>query len=468
MNTTYSLKEIHMVEALIEGGLVYTMDGRHRIIEDGAVAVEGNRIVDVGGREELRDKHSANRVLDASHCAVLPGFVDVHSHLPSIFVRGVYGVVREGLYKVLFPIKTYIEPEHMYVFGVASCVESLNSGITTVQESYNYMHQFAQAAEETGIRANLGEQISEADYRKVQDGEYSYIQGQAEEMHRRALSLVDDWEAAADGRITTCLAPLAPDMCRPWIYEMIRDEANDRSLMISTHLAQSMREFDQVKKLYDKTPVEHLADLGVLGENLIAAHCIHVDEADTRKIRDSGTRILHCPRPYLANGATANLAGWLKAGIKVGLGTDNVYHSMWETMRAALYASRVRTAQGHGSIGRPSYYELLELATIKGAELLNMQWEVGSLETGKKADIQIIDLHDPHLTPTVDVTSSLVLYGSTGSVKTVIVDGKLIKENGDITTVDTGRCLEEAQALCGRVWEGLFRDQPELRKVVEN
>ena len=455
-----------MVDTLIEGGLVYTMDGGRRVIEDGAVAVEGNRIVDVGGRDELRDKYSADRVVDASHCAVLPGFVDVHSHLPSIFVRGVYGVVREGLYKVLFPIKAYIEPEHMYVFGVASCVEALNSGITTVQESYNHMHQFAQAAEETGIRANLGEQISEADYRKVQDGEYSYLQGQAEEMHGRALRLVDEWEAAAKGRITTCLAPLAPDMCRPWVYELVRDEANDRGLMISTHLAQSMREVDQVKRLYDKSPVEHLADLGVLGENLIAAHCIHVDEADTGMIRDSGTRILHCPRPYLANGTTANLAGWLEAGIGVGLGTDNVYHSMWETMRAALYAARVRAAQGPGDRGRPSFYELLELATIRGAELLNMQWEVGSLEAGKKADLQVIDLHDPHLTPTVDVTSSLVLYGSTGSVKTVMVDGKIVKEEGRVTTVDTGPCLEEAQALCESVWEGLFRDQPELRKVV--
>jgi 5-methylthioadenosine/S-adenosylhomocysteine deaminase len=455
-----------MVEILIEGGLVYTMDGGRRIIEDGAIAVEGNRIVDVGGKEELRGKHSADRTVDASHCAVLPGFVDVHSHLPSIFVRGVYGVVREGLYQVLFPIKTYIEPEHIYVFGVASCVESLNSGITTIQESYNYMHQFAQAAEETGIRANLGEQISEADYRMVQDGEYSYLQGQAEEMHRRALSLVDEWEAAAKGRITTCLAPLAPDMCRPWIYELVRDEANDRGLMVSTHLAQSMREVDQVRKLYDRSPVEHLAELGILGEKLMAAHCIHVDESDTGMIRDSDTRILHCPRPYLVNGATANLVGWLETGISVGLGTDNVYHSMWETMRAALYASRVRAAQGKGSQGRPSFYELLELATIKGAELLNMQWEVGSLEAGKKADIQIIDLHDPHLTPTVDVTSSLVLYASTGSVKTVMVDGKIVKDERRVTTVDTVHCLEEAQALCERVWEELFRDQPELRKVV--
>lgn len=139
---------------------------------------------------------------------------------------------------------------------------------------------------------------------------------------------------------------------------------------------------------------------------------------------------------------------------------------MWETMRAAYYGVRVRESQGIGGKG-PSFYELLELATIRGAELLNMEWGVGSLEAGKKADIQIIDLYDPHLTPTVDVTSSLVLYGSTGSVKTVMVDGEIVKEDGRITTVDTGRCLEEAQALCEEVWEGLFRDQPELREVVK-
>ena len=138
---------------------------------------------------------------------------------------------------------------------------------------------------------------------------------------------------------------------------------------------------------------------------------------------------------------------------------------MWETVRAALYASRVRAAQGGGG-GILSYYGLLELATIRGAELLGMGDVVGSLEPGKKADLQIIDLDDPHLTPTVDVTSSLVLYGSTGSVKTVIVDGELVKEDGRVTTVEVGERLHEAQELCEEVWEGLFRDRPELRELI--
>jgi len=218
-----------------------------------------------------------------------------------------------------------------------------------------------------------------------------------------------------------------------------------------------------VKRLYGKTPVEHLHSLGVLGENLLAAHCIHADDGDLRLIRESGMGILYCPRPYLANGVTVPLARWLDAGIPVGLGTDNVYHSMWETMRAAFYAARTRAAGGEAA---PSFYDLLELATIRGAEVLGMEGEIGSIEVGKRADLQLIDLRDPHLTPTVDLTSSLVLYGSTSSVETVLVDGRVVKEAGAVTTVDADLCLTQAQELCEEVWGELFRAHPELERLI--
>lgn len=453
-----------MVDSLITGGIIYTMDENRLIIQDGAVAIEGNTIVEVGTSDKL-ERYEADRIIDASNTVILPGFVDVHSHLPSIFVRGVYGIVSEGLYKVLFPIKKYIEPDHIYTFGLASCIEALNSGITTVQETYNHMDHFAKAAKETGIRANLGEQISEADYRKVMDDEYTYIPEQADEMYKRALKLVYEWEGGADGRITTCMAPLAPDMCTPDVYKKVAEKAEESNLMISTHLAQSEREVAQVKRLYGKTPVEHLKDIGILKDNLMAAHCIYVNRKDTEFINGSGTRILHCPRPYLLEGVTVPLAGWLEKGIKVGLGSDNVYHSMWETMRAALYAARFRRGQGEET-SNISFYEFLELATVKGAELLGLGYEVGSLETGKKADIQIIDLNDPHITPTVDITSSLVLYGSSSSVKTVIVDGVTLKYDGVFISSDVGKHLRSAQDLCEEVWDGLFFDQPDLKRKI--
>jgi 5-methylthioadenosine/S-adenosylhomocysteine deaminase len=419
-----------MVDFLITGGVIYTMDASRRVLNDGAVAIEGSRIVDVGPSDKLAQKHEVEKVIDASGMAVLPGFVNVHTHLPSIFVRGVYGVVRQGLYQVLFPVKKYLNPEHCYAFGLAGCLEALTSGSTTIQETYNYMDPFAKAAEETGIRADLGEQIAEADYQAIKDGAYEYLPEQAEEMLGRAVRLKEGWHGRAGGRITVSWAPLAPDMCTPWVYEEVLKHQRPEE-RINIHVAQSRREVEQVRRLYAKTSIEHLSDMGVLGPDLIAAHCTNNTDVDDGKMAEAGASVLHCPRPYLLGGGNAPLAKWLGMGLNVGLGTDNVYHTMWETMRATVYGARQRERLGEPR--SPGYYEVLELATIRGAEVMGIEDMVGSLEPGKKADLQLIDLKSPHITPTADVTSSLVLYGSTADVDTVMVDGRIVKEAGEGT-----------------------------------
>ena len=454
-----------MVDYLVENGFVYTMDPGRRVIDGGAVAVDGDKILDVGLTAELKARYDVDQVIDADGKAVLPGFVNVHTHLPSIFVRGVYGVVREGLYQVLFPVKEYLKPESCYELGLASCLEALTSGSTTIQETYNYMDHFARAAEETGIRADLGEQIAEADYLAIKDGVYKYIPEQAEEMFKRAVDLESKWHGGADGRITTSWAPLAPDMVTPWVYEEVLGH-HEPGIKISTHVEQSTREVKQVKKLYGKTSVEHLHDLGVLGPDLIGAHCIHNSDEDLRLMKEAGASVLHCPRPYLLGGTTAPMARWREMNIKVGLGTDNVNHTMWETMRTAVYGARIRETMGEPT--SPSYYDVLEMATIKGAEVMGFQDSVGSLETGKKADLQLIDLKCPHIYPTADVTSSLVLYGATVNVDTVMVDGRIVKRDGKLVGLDVGKILDEAQEITVGIWEGLFKDRPELRALIKS
>jgi 5-methylthioadenosine/S-adenosylhomocysteine deaminase len=453
-----------MVDFLVKGGLVYTMDPRRRVLSDGAVAVDGDRIVAVGGSSELESTYAADRVIDAEGMAVLPGFVDVHTHLPSIFVRGVYGVIREGLYQVLFPVKEYLEPGHIHALGLASCMEALFSGITTVQETYNYMAEFAGAALETGIRVDLGEQIAEADYQAIKDGVYRYLPGQAEVMIRRAKALKEDWDGATGGRITVSWAPLAPDMCTPWVYEEVMGLQRPGE-KVSTHVEQSAREVEQVRRLYGKTSVEHLDDMGVLGPDLIGAHCIHNDDNDLRLMKGAGASILHCPRPYLLGGSTVPLARWMWMGLKVGLGTDNVHHTMWETMRAAFYGARLRETLGEPRC--PGYYDFLELATRKGAEVMGLEDSVGSLEPGKKADLQLVNLRSPNIMPTADFTSSLVLYGSPVNVDTVMVDGKVVKEEGRVVTVDERQSLLEAQSITEKLWENLFHDRPRLRDLTD-
>lgn len=327
------------------------------------------------------------------------------------------------------------------------------------------MDFFAKSAKEAGIRADLGEQIAEADYHAIKDGEYRYVPEQAEEMIKRAIDLESKWHGEQNGRITTSWAPLAPDMVTPWVYEEVMKH-HKPGVKISTHVEQSMREVNQVKKLYDKTSVEHLCDLGVLGPDLIGAHCIYNTENDLRLMKEADASVLHCPRPYLLGGTTAPLARWREMGIKVGLGTDNVYHTMWETMRATVYGARIREAMGEPA--SPSYYDILEMATIKGAEVMGFEDTVGSLEVGKKADLQLIDLKCPNIYPTADVTSSLVLYGATVNVDTVMVDGKILKQDGKMVGVNVWEILDEAQVITSEIWEGLFNDRPELRKLVKS
>jgi len=219
----------------------------------------------------------------------------------------------------------------------------------------------------------------------------------------------------------------------------------------------------QVKKLYDKTSVEHLHELGVLGPDLIGAHCIYNTDDDLRLMKDSGASVLHCPRPFLLGRTTAPLAKWREMDLKVGLGTDNVNHTMWETMRTTIYGARIREKMGEPS--SPSYYDVLEMAPIKGAGVMGFEDSVGSLEIGKKADLQLIDLKCPHIYPTADVTSSLVLYGATVNVDTVIVDGRVVKRDGKLVGLDVGKILDDAQAVTLEIWDGLYKDRPELRNL---
>ena len=462
---------IKLSDILIKNGFIITMDQNRRIIRDGAIYVNEGEIVSVGKTEEVASS-SAEFVIDAKNKVILPGFVNVHTHLPSIFVRGVYGVMAQGLTSVLFPLKTYFTPEDMYLFGLASCGEALYGGSTTIVETYNYLDHFARAVEEIGLRAVLGEQIVEADLMKIKDGVYEYNPEQAEKGLKRARALIEKWQGGVNDKITTIVAPLAPDMTGPDTYRECDALSKEYGLDISTHLSQSWGEVKQVKKMYGKTPPMHLAELGIMDHRLSGAHCTYVTDEERVLMSRTGAKILHCPRPYAAGGRTNPLVQYLDMGIPVGLGTDNVYHSMNETLRVGLFASRIRSQFVGGSnrmlaVERPSHLEMLELATIKGAEVMGLDDKVGSLEPGKRADIIAYDMMSPHLTPTMEPLSSILLYGTSPDIDTVIVDGEIRKENHRIKGSDMNKILTDAQRRVDELWTTFFEDNPESRRLWE-
>ncbi|MCW4036023.1 MAG: amidohydrolase family protein [Candidatus Bathyarchaeota archaeon] len=448
---------------LIKNGFIATMDDGQRVYPRADVYVEEGEIIDVGKGVEI--PRSPEFVVDAEHKVVLPGFVNAHAHLQQYF-RGVYELIGE-FYKVNLPLEGYRRPGDMEWLGPASCAEFIYGGCTTSVVIYTYPDGFARSVEEAGNRVILGADIEEVDLDRLKDGVYEYLPEKGEDAFKRAVNLYRNWHGKRGGLFTTIMAPKAADLARPETYLRCKGFAEEHGLRLTTHLSQSWRECQQVNKLYGKTPPEHLHNLGILNERLTGAHCTYATETDTQLIANSGMGILHCR-------AVSNpLTRWLALEIPVGLGTDDYFHDMLQLMRQNAAGQRAR-ARAQGGIegmlsrnpqtARPSYYEFLELATRKGAEALGIEDKVGSIEPGKRADVNIFDMLNPYLTPTRDPLTSIVLYGTPGDIDTVLVDGKILKRNGALTTIEMREALLTAQKRTDEIIERFFEDHPDQRK----
>lgn len=455
-----------MAEILIKDGFVATMDRQRTVYRRGSLRIQDDRIAEVG--EGVKAGTRPEIVIDAEHKVVLPGFVNAHAHLQQYF-RGVYELIGE-FYRVNLPLEGYRQPEDMEAMGLASCAEFIYGGCTTAMVIYTYPDGFARAVEQAGSRTILAADIEEVDLERLAQGVYDYLPAKGAAAFQRAVDLYEHWQGRAGGRITTILAPKAPDLATPETYRKCLAFAEAHNLRITTHLSQSWREVKQVGRLYGKTPPQHLYDLGILDERLTGAHCTYVTEKDTQLIAQSGMGILHC------RAVTNPLTRWMDMGIPIGLGTDDYFHDMFQLLRENLagQAARARLIEGAEEMlagdrrtFRPTYYDLLEMATRGGAEALGMDDQVGSLEPGKKADVILVDMLNPYLTPTMDPLTSIVLYATPADIDTVIVDGRILKRGGSLTTIDMGQALTEAQERVQEIIARFFHGHPDQREAWE-
>jgi 5-methylthioadenosine/S-adenosylhomocysteine deaminase len=324
--------------------------------------------------------------------------------------------------------------------------------------------------DKAGLRVVLAADIEEVDLERLREGEYCYLPEKGEAAFKRAVDLHQNWNRQGEGRISVVMAPKAPDLATADTYSRCRRYAEENDLRITTHLSQSWREVGQVQELYGKTPPAHLKDLGVLNQRLTAAHCTYATHEDLQLIVRGGMGILHC------RSVTNPFLHWMGMGIPVGLGTDDYHHDMLQLLRQNLAGQGVRAKLSGGSAEmlaasrrtfRPSFYELMEMATRKGAEVLGMGSEVGSLEEGKRGDIILVDLRNPFLTPTKDPITSIVSYGSSADISTVIVDGKVLKRDGVFVTIDLETALQRAQKRVDVIIDRFFREHPEQREAWE-
>ena len=441
----------------IENGLILTMDSHKTVIKGGDVYIKDNQVADICKTNEKSDRvDKVDTVIDATDKLVMPGFVNVHSHLQQYF-RGVYELIGD-FYKVNLPLESYRHPDDMNDLGAASCAELIYGGCTTTMNIYTYPSGFAEAVKQAGNRVVLGVDIEEVDLNLLRDGVYKYLPDKGLRAYERAVDLFSEWHGKANGRITTVMAPKAADLTTPDTYLKCKKFANDNGIRITTHLAQSKREMSQVEKLYGKTPTQHLFDLSIMDDQFTGAHCSFITEEDLRLIKSTGMGILHCR-------AVSNpFYEWYNSGIPLGLGTDDYYHDMLGLIRENISGQKKLAEGSLLSTAKKglSHYQLLELATIKGAQVLGMDKEIGSIEVNKKADLIIADLRSPFISPTKDPVTSFVLYGSAADIKTVIVDGKVLKREGKLTTINIDDAIKSAQRKTDQIIDRFFSDYPEL------
>lgn len=455
-----------MSDILIKNGFLLTMDRKRRIYPRGDIYIVDDKIAEIG--KDLKTKRDPEYVIDAEHHVVMPGFVNAHSHLQQYF-RGVYELMGD-FFKTNLPLEGYRRPEQMETLGLASCAEFIYGGCTTSMLVYTYPDGFAKCVEKAGNRCYIAGDIEHVDLEKLKHNVFEYLPDKRDAAVKRAKDLYFKWHGKADNRITTLMCPKAPDMALPDVYEECKEFAKEHNLRMTTHLSQSQREYKQVKKLFGKTPPRHLFDLGVMDEKLSGAHLTYATASDIQLVKKTRMSILHC------HSVESPLIDWIDLGIPIGLGTDDYFHNMCDLLRKQRMGQMNLSSKRSGHLNminsesrtsRPSFYKMLELATIGGARALGMDVEVGSLEINKKADIIIFNLMNPYIIPTRDPITSVFLYGTPGDIDYVICNGGFLKKEGNLITVDLKCSLLNAQKTCDEIIEQFFREHPDQKTIWE-
>jgi 5-methylthioadenosine/S-adenosylhomocysteine deaminase len=434
-------KPANFVDLLITGGTVVTMDVNRRVIENGYVIVKGDTIVAVGeGLPRMPNGPIfTKQSIDAKGALVLPGFINGHTHVPMTLLRGLHDDVTldDWLRKYIFPAEAKNVTEDFVRWGTRlAAAEQIHSGITTFADMYYFEDAVAEETKAAGMRGVLGETFLDfpAPDNKTNAAQLEYT----EKFLKRWRGDPLIHAAAAPHSIYTCSAKTLQDSAAL---------ARSYHAPILIHLAEMKKELDDSLKENGLTPVQYVEKLGILGPDVVAAHCIFVDEKDRKVLANHQVGCVHNPSSnmMLASGV-APVIEERAAGIAVGLGTDGPAGSnndldLMEEMDLAAKLQKI-TKMDPRALGAKS---VVEMATIEGARALHMEREIGSLEVGKKADIILISLEEPNAVPMYDIYAQLAYALKGSNVETVVIGGRIVMRNKKLLTLNEPEILAKAR-----------------------
>lgn len=454
-----------MVDLLIENGYVLTMTGRGvGLIENGSVAIEDGKISKVGKWHEVsRSCGGSEARIDATGKVVMPGLVDAHIHSHLALLRGEAQDVpeTEWMIKTVAPLAKYLDEDSAVEGSALAVLEGVKSGTTLFGDYGSSMDRILKEVySKIGVRANVCTPINEISSLSGQDVNKPYLFDAkvGKEKLEENLRLIQSWHNALDGKITCCLGPHAADMMSTELLLRVRDVAEEKGLMMHFHLAQGGRENIQIRLRHGASTVNYLDRIGFLGSRVMGVHCHGATSDEIRLIAERGVRMISCPISIaLIDGIVSPLWDYLEAGgVSAALGSDqacgNNCHNMFSEMKIAALLNKVR--EGDPTV-LPAW-KVLRIATVEGAGTLGLDAKVGTIEAGKEADLILVDMKKPHLTPLLsepvrNVAPNLVYSARGTEVTTVIVRGEIIVDDGKVLTIDEDRVLEDAQMAAERV-----------------
>jgi 5-methylthioadenosine/S-adenosylhomocysteine deaminase len=435
-------------DTLIVNGFVVTGDAAFAVWRDGAVAIRGNAILEVGPTAAITGRYAAHRTIDATDRIVMPGLINTHNHSPLMVTRGmVEDVGFAPAYTPNVPQGHALSDEEALVLSRLGLYEMMRFGSTTVVDSYNHADGCARAAAETGLRAFIGGRIHDADMTALAGGQWRYDTALGRATLDENLAVFERWDGREDGRIRAVLAPHAADTCSRGLLAEVAKIAEASGATVHTHLAQSALEVEYVTRRDDRVPSQLFDELGLLTPRLIAGHCIHIDAREIERIGAAGVRVAHSPFGNAVSGRIAPVRALEAAGATITLCTDTKSGDMFEAMRFAVAAARIRHA-GYDMDG-PT---VLAWATCNGAAALGLD-HVGALAPGQLADLVILDATTPNLCPLIDGAGQVVYSANGANVVTVMVDGRVILDDGAPTLFDGAQVVRDAQRVARGLWQ---------------
>ncbi len=438
INSSYSNN--YQPDIIIKGGTLITMVDGEAPFSNASVLVKKDRILDIttSGNYPYPEK---TEVINAENCVIMPGLVNAHSHAAMTIFRGYADdlPLKKWLQERIFPAEaSYLNPENVYWGSMLACLEMIASGTTSFIDGYFFQDETVKATHISGMRALIAQGLIDYPAPGVPDPNKNMIMGK---------DFIDRWFNYSE-LITPGLFCHSPVTCSAENLRSAMDLSMDYSLPLQIHLSETREEMNEVIKKTGKRPARYLRDLGLLQDNLIAAHSIYLDDDELELLLLGNVRVVHVPESNMKlSSGVARISEMIRMGIRVGIGTDgcasNNNLDLFKEMDTAAKLGKVFT---HNPVNMNAG-TVLRMATSDGARIMGLEDEIGTIEKGKKADIIVVDMNTPHLVPLYNPLSSIVYSACGSDVKDVIVNGRILMKGKRFQTLNPEEIMERVRAI---------------------